>query len=172
MILSKNDIEVGKLLVFNLDVETCGFLLDKSNDTVQLYVDSIGSIDSNNRGLCYLSTYTKYIWHTHAANLISYPSPEDIFKIIKQRKYPVISVIFTKWGIWYLQSNKKVLLTNDMLKYLDRKIRNISAKLYYRSERGHGTVKKEDINTFITDIQTLLYNKLNITYTIKFEGWK
>lgn len=170
MILSENDINAGKILVSQIKVEVCGFLLEKTNG-VQLYVDNIGSTDSYNRGLCSLSTYTKYIWHTHPDKLISYPSPEDIFKVIKKRKYPVISVIFTKWGIWYLQSDKKVILNSDLLGYLDRKIQKISAKLYYKTEKGRGVFNKQDINNFIKNIQELLYTKLNINYKIQFESW-
>lgn len=171
MILSENDVKVGKILVYQIDVEVCGFLLEKF-DKLQLYVDNIGSIDSNNRGMCSLSLYTKYIWHTHPHNLISYPSPEDIFKVIKKRKYPVISVIFTKWGIWYLQSDRKVSLDNKLLKYLDRKIQSISATIYHKTEKGRGKVEHKYINTFIKNIQELLYTKLNIKYKIQFESWE
>ena len=64
----------------------------------------------NGRSACIWKKYTNILWHTHPLTSRPWPSGEDIAKIIKWRpgvtidKLPIVSLIFTKWGIWQIVS--------------------------------------------------------------------
>lgn len=80
-----------------------------SNNMVSLNLDNklIGSV-VNGRGTCQYQEHSNILWHTHPLTSRPWPSGEDIEKMIKSRpdiendKIPVISLIFTKWGIWQI----------------------------------------------------------------------
>ena len=172
MELSKNTLSTIKKLIDTLDIEACGFLVEQKNSELQLYIDSYGET-KDGRGSCQHSKYTKYIWHTHPHNLIAYPSPEDILKIIKKREdsNPMISVVFTIWGTWTLFSMKKVNLDKAWITYFIEKIKIPSHILYKLTERGRGKYNLNDIEKFILSVQQIINNKLNIGLEIKFFPW-
>jgi hypothetical protein len=178
MNISKNGLDVIKNLIVDLNVEACGFLIpseDESTDPatdLQVYIDSYGE-HINGRGVCNQRKYTKYIWHTHPSNLIAYVSPEDILKILKKRPggNPQVSVVFTKWGSWYLYSERKVTLDENWKEYFTEKIKQVSRTLYERSEKGRGRFTDEEIKKFIDSVKEVINKKLNVNLEIRFTGW-
>ena len=80
-----------------------------SNNMVSLNLDNklIGDV-VNGRGTCKYEEHSNILWHTHPLTSRPWPSGEDIEKMIKPRphiendKIPVVSLIFTKWGIWQI----------------------------------------------------------------------
>jgi hypothetical protein len=103
----------------NNDLSNCGDERQKkpeycgncviSNNMVSLNLDNklIGSV-VNGRSTCNYEEHSNILWHTHPLTSRPWPSGEDIAKMIKRRpgeendKIPVVSLIFTKWGIWQI----------------------------------------------------------------------
>lgn len=162
------------LELMELKVEACGFLLfdDKELDNI-LYIDSISndaSASNEKRASCTLSKYTEIIWHTHPFNHKSYPSTEDILKILKIRKdnLPKISLIFTNWGIWQLYAGKKDYIIINLDKYIQKEL----DRLYFNTQKGRAKFDlliQNQIDTFIKNIEELC-EKYELH--IKFTSWK
>lgn len=156
------------LELMELKVEACGFLLLEDNI---LYIDSISNdTDKKDRASCTLSKYTEIIWHTHPFNHKSYPSTEDVLKILKLRKdnLPKISLIFTTWGIWQLYAGKKDYITINLDKYIQKEL----DRLYFNTEKGRAKFDlfiQNQIDTFIKNIEELC-EKYDLH--IKFTYWK
>lgn len=154
------------LELMELKVEACGFLLSEDNI---LYIDSISN-DKKDRASCTLSKYTEIIWHTHPFNHKSYPSTEDVLKILKLRKdnLPKISLIFTTWGIWKLYAGKKDYIIINLDKYIQKEL----DRLYFNSQKGRAKFDlfiQNQIDTFIKNIEELC-EKYELH--IKFTSWK
>jgi len=142
---------------------------------LKLYVDSVGQ-KGYKRGLCYYTRYATHIWHTHNKDLIAYPSPEDLIKVLKYRliNKPNVSIIFTKWGIWEIfYYGNKLEEGGRSWKYAFQVSNHYLNKLYWVTERGRGW-KQEYIpliNKTIQKIQEkinqipMLQNNYNIRYT-------
>ncbi len=105
MKLPLSTIREMKYLVYNKRVETCANIDQKS---LEINPDSIQEgEDENERGMCLYKYYTSIIFHTHPAIYYSYPSVEDIVKVIKNKKIIYHSLIATKWGIWKISVDDK-----------------------------------------------------------------
>ena len=65
-------------------VESCGFIHSTQYGAI-IQIMAEGNIKSP-RPSCTLPYYTDYIWHTHINGSKSYPSAEDILKVLKKRK--------------------------------------------------------------------------------------
>jgi hypothetical protein len=118
-----NQLNVTKIYEYlrdsNNDLSNCGHERQKkpeycgncviSNNMVSLNLDNkfIGDV-VNGRGTCRYEEHSNILWHTHPLTSRPWPSGEDIDKMIKPRpgiendKIPVVSLIFTKWGIWQI----------------------------------------------------------------------
>jgi hypothetical protein len=96
-------LEHVKTHYLTLHYEVCGFVLPTSSGEVSIEIKGQGD-PASSRPNCILPHYTNYIWHTHIYGSKSYPSAEDILKVMKKRKrdYQQIKaeIIFTPWGIW------------------------------------------------------------------------
>ena len=88
--------------------EHCGNCVISNNMvSLNLYNMFIGGV-VDGRATCQYEEYSNILWHTHPLTSRPWPSGEDIEKMIKPRpgeendKIPVVSLIFTKWGIWQI----------------------------------------------------------------------
>lgn len=107
--------EMIKLL--NLNHEVCGH--SKSTKCfIYFFGKSQGQI-INNRDACIVNfDYSNFIhkklslWHTHPKNSKFYPSVEDFLKSYFYKK----SFIFTPFGMWIIQTDKKL---DHYINYLD-----------------------------------------------------
>ena len=122
-----------------------------------------GSIKST-RDSCTLPYYSDYIWHTHVIGSKSYPSAEDILKILKKRKQPIrLQLIFSEWGIWETSATA-VREFNDINTEV-KVIEKISEDLYNRTERGRSkNINEEALQKFIKKLTTR-YPALQIFFT-------
>lgn len=146
-VITLKDLKIVKELM-NKDVEVCGFLLEQEDGKLQLYIDSVGK-KLQNRGTCQHSKYTKYIFHTHNIGLIAYPSPEDIYTILKfhfnnfQNNYPHRSVVFTAWGVWEICfPHKKLDLDKNWIRFLHEFIQKEFYGIYHLTDKGRGQLNR------------------------------
>lgn len=145
MKLPQSVIRQMKSLVYNSPVEICANL-DES-----LEIDSESIVEGkeeNSRGTCLFKSYTPVIFHTHPNHLYSYPSMEDVVKIIKNLRIINHSLIATKWGIWILSKYEEGPEQHTIYKTdLYKKIVNNSAS---DEEKIHFLKKEEKLKNFIT----------------------
>ena len=135
----------------HLDHEVCG------------NVDAFGNISdivygglTDGRKSCKVNTYSKINFHTHPMHDKSYPSIEDILKVLKKQPIPLESeLVVTKWGVWDIRSDNKFEFTPIHIEHTKRMYEKLSKELYGATERGRAnTINIHSINTFITGIET------------------
>lgn len=186
--ISFEDLVMIKRLIIDKDMESCGFLFEnKENDELSIFLESYGSEIKKPdgkvlRGLCTWSKYTKYMWHTHSSNLIAYPSPEDLLYVIKDRGFedPLVSIVFTKWGIWEMSNyGKKYKLTSEWIEYIKKKIDKIFKNLYLTTEKGRGELIDEIQISYVQSIVDAVNYEINNlrfmkeqTFQLSFTPWQ
>lgn len=136
------------------DDEVCGFL--KSNrENNYLELDEQENISKDyTRNSCQTRKYKRMIYHTHPFVSKSYPSIEDIFKIMKN-KIIKVSIIFTRWGIWELHCNKKTdKISKEIINDVDEQLTNI----YYNQNNGRGELRSKSLlQKSINNINKILF---------------
>ena len=147
------------------DDEVCGFL--KSNrENNYLELDEQENISKDyTRNSCQTRKYKKMIYHTHPFVSKSYPSIEDIFKIMKN-KIIKVSIIFTRWGIWELHCNKKTdKISKEIINDVDEQLTNI----YYNQNNGRGELRNKSLlQKSINNINKILFI---YDFKIYFSEW-
>lgn len=112
--LSNNDVNTLQAYVFVQKIEACGSLEDINNvnGVIELKIDDSSIVQGKSvlvngqlRDICFHPP-TDYIFHTHSYNLLSYPSIEDITRIIDEEIIKV-SIIATRWGIYVIKRLKE-----------------------------------------------------------------
>ena len=123
--------------------EVCGFLKSNRKDNY-LELDEQENITTDlSRNNCQLKKYKRMIYHTHPTVSKSYPSFEDILKIVKlKNKIIKISIIFTTWGIWELHCNNK---SDNIPKQIVDKIRKQLDNIYYTQNQGRGELRSKSL---------------------------
>jgi hypothetical protein len=156
MLLNKQLLNILKQLL-NLDIETCG-IIKIVNEKVLLEIHT-SEFDKDNE--CIHNYYAQHIFHTHVQHGKSYPSAQDIVKVLKNSKITT-SLLATHWGIWEICSLKKHSFTTSEQIYITQRIEKM---LYPIHE-----YKKYDDNVekYIQDIEKK-YNEFNLR--IKFTSW-
>jgi len=154
--------EIGYIkTLLNLPVETCGYV---NKDLIPV-VDGVPEDSTTGRGKCRNNKYYPVIWHTHPVNMQSYPSVEDIIKILKPRPngIPKISLIFTRWGIWNLWSGRKGVVSKELTRLLSKTY----SGLYHITNKGRGDISIPFVNSYINELEYILsdYN-FNIRLTL------
>jgi hypothetical protein len=124
--ISKKSLEKAKELL-GKDKETCGHIID---------TEIVFDIKGSGPKMCIQHKYTPYIWHTHIESRIAYPTGEDVVKMIKKRVNPIVSIIFSSWGIWEITVKNKYDLLPQNVEEIIKKINKYYSKLYFISEKG------------------------------------
>ena len=125
------------------DDEVCGFLKSNRSDNY-LELDEQENISKDyTRNSCQTKKYKRMIYHTHPFVSKSYPSIEDIFKIVKlKNKIIKVSIIFTTWGIWELQCDKKIdKISKEIINKVDKQLDNI----YFTQNNGRGELRSKSL---------------------------
>jgi hypothetical protein len=123
------------------DVEYCGAFIYDGSCYVNKYEPIRGTIvidkeTGKKRNTCQHVEYDRVIWHSHPYTAKSYPSAEDVIKIMKNNIY--ISIIFTRWGIWQLHYDKVDCSYRDIAIYeaAKTKINGYGNIIYHNTDRG------------------------------------
>lgn len=148
--------------LLELPVETCGYV----DDEMTLIIDGVPKIEDS-RNICVNNTnYHPIIWHTHPFDMKSYPSMEDIRKILKLKSgyNPKVSLIFTKWGIWKLWAGKKGLVSNN----IERAIIKSYSGLYHITEKGRGNINIPFVQSYIEELEYILQE---YRFSIRLTTW-
>ena len=167
MIISTDDLEGIFAELEDRDDEICGFLKkDKFSNYLKLDEQENVSTDFTRKS-CKTRRHKKMIYHTHPFASKSYPSIEDIFKIIKMKnKIIKVSIIFTRWGIWQLNCNKKTTkIPEEIINVVDEQLTNI----YHNQNKGRGDLRSKSLlQKSINNINEILseYN-----FKMHFSEW-
>ena len=135
---SDETITAGHNMVYSSDDEYCG---NMSEDGKIIMNRTDGRSDSQGRKMC-VHEEQSINYHTHPASSKSYPSGEDLVKIIAQKiesgtPSPNIEIIFTKWGIWQMMAVVKTPLKSQQRRQMAQRLnRKVLEPFYGDSERG------------------------------------
>lgn len=178
--ISSNDVLLVKELIMHKNVEVCGYLLSanemKNDDKLApfypreinrliLYTDKIGNSNS-----CQTSKYTKIIWHTHSNMSKGYPSANDI--IIPLIEDVETSIIFTKWGVWEIHSDKPYKINK---KEFSSKVQAALDWIYKNTNNGRTDFLSSDqLDLMAKTIKKLLdyLQSQGINLKISFSDWR
>lgn len=168
------------------DVEICGRLMFDSHKNVY-------KIDESELGRSFNETYLDenkkehkrkacdyphprgyMFFHTHPISSKSYPSDEDIMSIAKlsyDKLSKPLSIIGTKWGIWYIRKRNRHIplskLSDDGIKFYDG-YKNQSKILYrlklYDIDDNKENILLESINVFSKNMNILLKDYCQIAF--------
>lgn len=110
-ILDFKTLEQMKSDVFNKPVEVCALLAE--DDIKVLTIDNktitlgVGKQERQRASCSYTREYKgNYIYHSHPNESRSYPSSEDIVKVLKTDKLR-FSIIATRWGVYIIKPTNK-----------------------------------------------------------------
>lgn len=133
----KFEAQLSKLDQNKRQVEYCGncYYTNDPSNYIRLNLGNMitGGVVGD-RGICILKEYSNILWHTHPLTSRPWPSGEDIAKIIKSRpdtefdKIPIVSLIFTKWGIWQIASASDNKINTDDINV--RSINRLGLKIF------------------------------------------
>jgi hypothetical protein len=182
MIISRELVNELRDLVYTKHYEICANLKVKDNypflelDNINKgkdRVDSTGKI----RKSCEFKEMSNILFHTHPKASYSYPSVEDIMKLIKRHGVVERSVIATKWGIWDIKnmnntsnycSEAKDVFNRTIQYFTDRIGRYTRNKSSASSDKSISITPSDDM-TIINDCIYQLQLILNIS--IKLYLW-
>ena len=154
--ISKDDLEGIYAELEDRYDEVCGFLKSNKKDNY-LELDEQENISTDyTKNNCQTRKYKKLIYHTHPFVSKSYPSIEDIFKIIKlKNKIIKVSIIFTRWGIWELHCNKK---SDNIPKEIIIKINEQLTNIYQTQNNGKDELRSKSLlQKSINNINKILF---------------
>lgn len=107
--------------VFDSDQELCSYLKITRQGYKLYNLDfAEGTLTSGDkadgRRVCdNIGTNTGYLYHSHPVFSRSYPSVEDIMKLIKHPKSFKVSIIATRWGIYTIKNTDVSLAQNKVI---------------------------------------------------------
>jgi len=156
--ISSDILEVFRKYVFNYDEEICANLSERTDKAVTIrnlfptnvlkggvYEYSPGKF----RGTCSHKEYSRNIFHSHPRRSYSYPSREDIIKVLKHWGKIVNSVIATKWGVWIISNTNRSNIfnptrINELKNYIDHYLNKIGIETR-NANRDIGQDKSNDL---------------------------
>jgi len=192
-------------------IEVCGYLASRtniermlpkcnseqpfnfnSNDHRELVPIICGVETSEDRASCshYPTIYNSYdsiIWHTHPNNSKSYPSVEDIIKMLKPRPNPnpMDSLIICRWGIWEFNAkNKQSVDMPEMIRLLEHYLNQIGKEAFNEWKRITGKTDENEYRNNRVDLTTGILNTINTNisklntklhmfqFNINFTSWE
>ena len=152
MNITSETIEKFKEFVFKGDKEICANLRKESdtNNNLKLYYITEGTTveyaPGKTRGMCVHDKITSVIFHTHPITSYSYPSVEDILRVVREHGRIVRSIIATKWGVWDIKNTEKSNvysstcknIIEEYIRYFLEKILHVEINLYLWDELTEG----------------------------------
>lgn len=187
-----DELEIVRKLLDMTYTETCGILIPSLEDEAQLTVLIDEITISDNRKSCrqnpksseiekifYLS---KFHWHTHSSvknaegkESKGYPSAQDIFKAIKNKRY---NILFSSWGAWSMYSTNPLDsyyaedLREDFYRIIKEKFNSV---LYKDTEEGRMKITSEreirKIQKYIDGLIKYINKNYGTDIHIKFDPW-
>lgn len=180
--ISADDLDTVKSLIIDKDIEACGFLLEEEKSSrLQLYIERYGEKIGSDRGVCQTTKYTKYIWHTHPHNVLEYPSPQDIYTILKwhpnnnENNFPNSNIMFSSWGIWEISfPHKKFILDDNWLQYLHNVTDIAFHGLWHITrEKGLSKISRKHLESTIDSLQYIINQEpvFDNAFRMSFTSW-
>jgi hypothetical protein len=154
-------------LVFDNEVEFCGLFNSIDNCLVIDNNTVTVGYETNGRKACIHKRYSKLIWHTHPYSSHSYPSREDVFKVLK-RDVIENSIIFTRWGIWQI---KFIGFLELDLERESKKLNEYEKIIYLNTERGKVNILNNRQLKYIHYYIEKLQNRYQ-GLTVRFDRWE
>lgn len=147
--------------LLNISTETCGSVNITPNNNVYLELQTTGTETPEK---CSYVFYRPHIFHTHVLKNKSYPSPDDILKVVKRHEI-VSSLVVTHWGIWEICCPIKMKINEKselgMKTYIQKQVN----RMYNKS------LDEKLINDIIENLENQYNKNFDFGFTIKFQSW-
>lgn len=182
-ILDFKTLENMKQDVYNTSVETCAFLQKDELRILTIDKNTITLGTSKKEGERAYCSYMKnvrgnYLYHSHPKESRSYPSSEDILKVLKSDKL-MFSIIATRWGVYVIKPTDKSQFiaqswNENKNKYYKEKIDRYLSKIgFMENDKGY---KEQVYDDIYQDEEEVIHKNLKkitgITYLrLKFCSW-
>lgn len=170
MSIPKSTLDRIRSEILPLNRELCGYLRPLESGEVEVITAAEGKFESG-RPTCTLPEKGNFVWHSHYLETRSYPSGEDMLSIMKKRDtlkhQDIVQLIFSRWGIWELRSDRK------------DKFADVPAQLAYLTERGHdiyracngGKTDYYNLAAINAILARAMYHYQPLGLRIKFTPW-
>jgi hypothetical protein len=182
-ILDFKTLESMKQDVYNTPVEKCAFLQKDDLRILTIDKNTITLGTSKKEGERAYCSYMKnvrgnYLYHSHPKESRSYPSSEDILKVLKSDKL-MFSIIATRWGVYIIKPTDKSQFiaqswNENKNKYYKEKIDRCLSKIgFMENDKGY---KEQVYDDIYQDEEEVIHKNLKkitgITYLrLKFCSW-
>jgi hypothetical protein len=179
MFLRKDIIESLLTEIYSNEVEICGNL-EKNDSTQELKIlyTEVGLVDAEGRNLCINPKEKRgmspYLYHTHPYTAYAYPSFEDIWTVVKERRSGIrfSSFIFTIWGVWILMpsGDRKIneSIVHKIKEYYEKEITD-----FHNAQKGKSKSKNydNDIEKLIVDYIKIVEKTFKERVNVRFVTW-
>jgi hypothetical protein len=147
------------------DYEICGNLFVKQNKCLTQEHIVVGKPNE-----CTFSGLSWVIFHTHPLVAKSYPSIQDVIKVVK---HDVIqySIIFTEFGIWNISSGRKMSSKSDKEKVKQNLIDKYTTSYLDHDIYKMDASKKLDIDVINEYIERMKHLFKSFELHIQFDVW-
>lgn len=168
-ILSKDTLNTIYEHVFDAGSELCSYLELKSGKELKIIVDTLtqGDIQNNRKTCKNIGKSSGFLYHSHPFSSRSYPSAEDIVKVLKYDFK--VSIIATRWGIYTIKNPIKEKIDEDEEDYyLSRILKNVNVIGRMENKKGFLSEKYLKPEDFKGDfhskyyVKTLTDNEINL----------
>lgn len=164
--------------------EFCSYL-DLYNDSLTIKQSTLttGGIESyaedKVRGTCqFVGNPTQFMYHSHPLTSRSYPSTEDVLKVLKKPGKYLLSIISTRWGIYVIKHTRESLRQKieeqDLQKYKKMISNTLSVIGFMENDKGYkqGVYSSELKNDELNKINDVLHTiEMNTKLDVKFYKW-
>ncbi len=148
-ILENEMLQIMRDHVFKGKEEYCAYLkilpkYDTYDIKFDAYTLTMGKTIKGRKTCDNVGTNTTYLYHSHPIMSRSYPSTEDVMKLVKHPRSYKVSIIATRWGIYTLKNTFKSIADNKnideyLLSRYEEEISNILQEIG-RMENNKGFV--------------------------------
>jgi len=123
------------------------------------------------RGTCSHVVYSRHLFHSHPRRSRSYPSGEDIIKVLKHWDKIVNSVIATKWGIWVISNTHRsnifnTSISDELKKWIDFYLGRIGIQTR-NEQKDNSEDKSKDLTEEDTELISKTCEKLSSKLGLK-----
>uniref|UniRef100_A0A6C0HD88 Uncharacterized protein n=1 Tax=viral metagenome TaxID=1070528 RepID=A0A6C0HD88_9ZZZZ len=159
-ILSKDTLNTIYEHVFESETELCSYLELKSGKELKIIVDLLqeGDVTTGRKTCKNKGKSSGFLYHSHPFSSRSYPSTEDIVKVLKYDFK--VSIIATRWGIYTIKNPIKQKIKEDEVDYYLKKIlKNVDVIGRMENKKGFLAEKYLNPEDFKGDFHSKYYIK-------------
>jgi len=158
-ILKKDTLNEMYAHVFDSESELCSYLKINNKELI-IIIDSLrqGEIENGRRTCKNEGISSGYLYHSHPFSSRSYPSAEDIIKVLTNNFK--VSIIATRWGVYTIKNPiKNKIIEEDEEYYKNRILEHVDRIGKMENKKGFVSERYLTSSDFIGDFHSKYYIK-------------